>query len=137
MDGETDPETLQERLAAGDAPLIVDIRSAGAFAEGHLPGSLNVPLADLPREIDRIAEADEVVTVCPHGKASVKAARIVGAYQDFDGRVVSLAGGLEAWEGPVEREDDAAGDSPAEADAGDAGDAGEDAASGESADAPF
>jgi len=134
MDGETDPETLQERLAAGDAPLIVDIRSAAAFAEGHLPNSLNVPLPDLPREIDRIAEADEVVTVCPHGKASVKAARIVGAYQDFDGRVVSLAGGLEAWDGPVEREDAEAGEGPAEADAGDAG---EDAASGESADAPF
>lgn len=134
MDGETDPETLQERLAAGDAPLIVDIRSAAAFAEGHLPNSLNVPLPDLPREIDRIAEADEVVTVCPHGKASVKAARIVGAYQDFDGRVVSLAGGLEAWEGPVEREDAEAGEGQAEADAGDAG---EDAASGESADAPF
>jgi rhodanese-related sulfurtransferase len=101
MDGETDPETLEARLADGDAPLIVDIRSPEAFAEGHLPDSENVPLADLPQRIDDIADADEVVTVCPHGKASVKAARIVGAYQDFDGRVVSLAGGLEAWDGPL------------------------------------
>ncbi len=107
MDGETDPDTLRERLDDGDAPLIVDIRSADAFAQGHLPESLNVPLADLPQRIDDIAGADEVVTVCPHGKASVKAARIVGAYQGFDGQVLSLAGGLEAWDGPLEVPDGA------------------------------
>lgn len=108
MDGEIDPETLRAAIEAGDPPLVVDIRGADAFAEGHLPGSVHVPLADLPGEIERIAEADDVVTVCPHGKASVKAARIVGAYRDFDGRVESLAGGLEAWDGPIETGEPAA-----------------------------
>lgn len=106
MVGEIDPETLRDRLAAdSERPLLVDIRAAGDFAEGHLPGSLNIPMADLPREIDRIAEAEHVVTICPHGKASVKAARIIAAYRDFDGRVDSLAGGLEAWDGDLERGD--------------------------------
>lgn len=104
MVGEIDPETLRDRLAAeSEAPLLVDIRAAGAFAEGHLPGSLNIPMADLPREIDRIADADHVVTICPHGQASIKAGRIIAAYRDFDGRVDSLAGGLEAWDGEIER----------------------------------
>ncbi len=108
MDGEIQPHVLQEALessANGNEPLILDIRNATHFEEAHLPGSENVPLPELPQQIDRIADADHVVTVCPHGKASVKAARIVGAYQDFDGTVESLAGGLEAWEGPVERGD--------------------------------
>lgn len=133
MDGETDPETLRKRLTgdggeagdgddsdgagsngeSADTPLIVDIRSPEAFAREHIPESTNVPLADLPGEIDRIAEADEVVTVCPHGKASVKAARIVGAYREFDGRVVSLAGGLTAWDGPMERDEETTGDADA------------------------
>jgi len=45
------------------------------------------------------------VTVCPHGEASVQAARLVGSYRGVDGPVESLAGGLEAWDGPLERED--------------------------------
>lgn len=115
MDGEIQPHVLQEALEAGaidDDPLILDIRNSAHFEEGHLPGSENVPLPELPQQIDRIADADHVVTVCPHGKASVKAARIVGAYKDFEGTIESLAGGLEAWEGPVERGDgqDADGD---------------------------
>jgi rhodanese-related sulfurtransferase len=106
MVGEIDPETLRDQLVAeAEEPLLVDIRAAGPYAQGHLPGSLNVPMADLPREIDRIADADHVVTICPHGQASIKAARIVAAYKDFDGQVDSLAGGLQAWDGPIEHGD--------------------------------
>ncbi|MHB9287116.1 rhodanese-like domain-containing protein [Halobacteriales archaeon Cl-PHB] len=123
MDGEIQPHVLQEALETSDAdnPLILDIRNGAHFAEGHLPNSRNVPLPELPQQIDEIADADHVVTVCPHGKASIKAARIVGAYRDFDGTVESLAGGLEAWEGPVERGDGESGGGetgPAPADEG-------------------
>lgn len=113
MVGEIEPEALRERLDGEGAPLVVDIRAPEAYAEGHLPESENVPMAELPREIDAIAGADHVVTVCPEGLASVKAARIVEAYREFDGRVESLAGGLEAWDGPLESDDtDAAESAP-------------------------
>jgi rhodanese-related sulfurtransferase len=106
MVGEIQPETLRKRLEAGDEPVVLDIRSQAAFDDAHLPGSRNVPLPEIPRQIDDVADAEHVVTVCPHGKASLKAARIVEAYQDFEGTVESLAGGLEAWDGPIERESD-------------------------------
>lgn len=102
MDGEIEPEALRERLEDGEEPLLVDVSPAADFEAGHVPGSEHVPLPELPGEIDRIADAEDVVTVCPHGLASVKAARIIGAYREFDGTVRSLAGGLEAWEGPLE-----------------------------------
>lgn len=104
MVGEIHAETLRERLDDGDPPVVIDIRSRSDFDEGHLPGSRNVPLPEIPRRIDDFADADHVVTVCPHGKASVKAGRIVEAYQDFEGTVDSLAGGLEGWDGPIESE---------------------------------
>lgn len=106
MAGEIEPEALRERLGDEDPPLVVDIRSPEEYAEGHLPGSRNVPLAEIPGAIDEIADADHVVAVCPQGLASVKAARIVEAYRDFDGRAESLAGGLEAWDGPLEADDE-------------------------------
>jgi len=101
MDGEISAADLAQELD-DDPPLVVDIRSPEAFEREHIPGSLNLPLERLPGEIERVAGEDHVVTVCPHGKASVRAARLVGSFGGFDGRVESLADGLEGWDGPVE-----------------------------------
>jgi len=103
MDGEIQPAALERVLHSEDAPLVVDIRDPASFARGHVPGSVNIPLAALPREIERVRGTSHVVTVCPHGKASVQAARLVASFEGFDGRVESLHGGLEAWEGPLEK----------------------------------
>lgn len=80
---------------------MVDIRNPRGFARERIAGSVNIPLSQLPAEIERVADADHVVTVCPHGKASVRAARLVASFEAFDGRVESLAGGLEGWTGPT------------------------------------
>ncbi|WP_247730492.1 rhodanese-like domain-containing protein [Halovivax limisalsi] len=98
MDGETTPDELADRLDRDDPVRIVDIRDPGSFASGHIPGSENVPFQELPRRVEGLADADHIVTVCPHGKASVQAARLVASYEGCtDARVESLAGGLEAW----------------------------------------
>jgi len=100
MDGEISPEEVEAKL--GDEGLrVVDIRSPAAFARGHIPGSENVPFQELPSRVEEFADADHVVTVCPHGKASVQAARLVQSYEGTDGTVESMAGGLDAWEGPL------------------------------------
>jgi rhodanese-related sulfurtransferase len=39
-----DPLELRTLLGASAGPVLIDIRDAGRFAEGHLPDSLNVPL---------------------------------------------------------------------------------------------
>lgn len=117
MDGEIGTEELRSLLArlgdrdgegegegeGGDGEVrIVDVRSPRAFGRGHLPGSENVPLPRLVDDVERFAGADRVVTVCPHGKSSVGAARLIAAYEGFDGRVESYAPGLAEWDGPVE-----------------------------------
>lgn len=115
MDGEIEPASLADLLAADEGgPLVLDIRAPHAFRRGHIPGSLNVPMAELTGRIEAVDGADHVVTVCPHGEASVQAARLVSAYGGFDGTVESLAGGLEAWEGPLaDGAADASGDDTA------------------------
>jgi len=102
MDGEIEPDRLEDELDSTDPPTVVDIRNPGEFQRGHIPGSENLPLARLTGAVDELADADHVVTVCPHGKASVKAARLIASYEGFDGRVDSLDGGLTAWDGPLE-----------------------------------
>jgi len=80
----------------------VDIRNPDSFRQAHIPDSNNVPLSQLTQQVEAVADSDYVVMVCPHGKASVKAARLISAYEGFDGRVDSLDGGLTAWDGPIE-----------------------------------
>ena len=109
MDGEIGNEEMRELLAADDAR-IVDIRSPAAFRRGHLPGSENVPLGSLVDSVERFDDADRVVTVCPKGKSSVQAARLIASYEGFDGRVESFEPGLSGWDGGFEDGDGAASD---------------------------
>lgn len=127
MDGEISPEEVERAFESDDPPRVVDIRSPAAYEQGHIPGSESVPFGDLPDRVESLSDADHIVTVCPHGKASVQAARLIGSYEGTaDARIESMAGGLAEWPGEL-----ASGDQTD----GDEGDTTDDA--GETPDAPF
>ena len=116
MIDEITPDDLASLLGADKPVRIVDIRSPTAFRRGHIPGSENVPFPQLPTRVDDLADADRIVTVCPHGHDSLRAGRlIVSAESVDDATVQSLAGGLEAWDGELEGGTDGQGsdDGPA------------------------
>lgn len=138
MDGEITPEEVERLLddgadgasdadgadgtdgGAGGDVRVVDIRSPGAYARGHIPGSENVPFGELPDRVGTLTGSDRIVTVCPHGKASVQAAQLIGSFEGTtDATVESMAGGLDAWGGELEAGDgDGGSDDGAEADEG-------------------
>ncbi|WP_435196141.1 rhodanese-like domain-containing protein [Natronomonas sp. EA1] len=98
MDGEISSEELHAALEAGDELRIVDIRSPAAFARGHIPGSENIPFGELPQRVEELESAPRVVTVCPHGQASIQAARLIGSYEGTKETVVeSLSDGMTGW----------------------------------------
>lgn len=113
MDGEISPPEVKELLeSAADEVTVVDIRSPAAFRRDGIDGSVNVPFPRLTAEIDEFADADRIVTVCPHGKSSVRAARLVASAEAVDATVESMAGGLEAWKRTEEREVNEGPDAP-------------------------
>jgi len=130
MDGEIGNEELRELVDADDAR-IVDIRSPAAFQRGHIPESENVPLGSLVDSVEQFDDDERVVTVCPHGKSSVQAARLIASYEGFDGRVESFGPGLSGWDGALE--DGGAGADSTHADGATASDGGTD----EGPSAPF
>ncbi|RQG92788.1 rhodanese-like domain-containing protein [Natrarchaeobius halalkaliphilus] len=98
MDGEVSPDEVNELLEANSDVRIVDIRDERSFERSHIPDSENVPFHELTARIDEFEDADRIVTVCPHGKASVQAAKLIGSYEgSADARVESMAGGLEEY----------------------------------------
>ncbi|MBX0287162.1 rhodanese-like domain-containing protein [Haloarcula salinisoli] len=113
MDGEIGNEEMRELLDA-DGTEIIDIRSPAAFRRGHIPGSENVPLPSLVDSVEQFDDAERVVTVCPKGKSSVQAARLIASYEGFDGRVESFEPGLTGWDGGFAEGDGAASDGGSE-----------------------
>jgi rhodanese-related sulfurtransferase len=96
---------------------IVDIRSPVAFQRERIPGSVNLPFPQLPTRVGELEDADRIVTVCPHGHDSLRAADIISSYEGIDGPtpVESLGCGLTGWAGPTETGsvDGAGGEGPA------------------------
>lgn len=85
------PEDLEKTL---DTALVLDVRSRGEFASGHLPGALNVPHTELRGRLDevRAAAAGRPVRVhCASGFRSYLAHRVL-AQAGFDS--ANLSGGM-------------------------------------------
>jgi len=56
-------EDLREKVKAGSVT-VVDVRDAGSFQAGHIPGSLNIPLASVEANLDLLPKGKQVVTYC-------------------------------------------------------------------------
>ena len=66
-------QALAERLEITDSPLLVlDVRSAAEFAEGHIPGAVNVPHDALGERIAELGAVDakDIVVYCRSGRRS-------------------------------------------------------------------
>ncbi|MFC4439633.1 MULTISPECIES: rhodanese-like domain-containing protein [Natrialbaceae] len=98
MDGEISTEEVKELLEDGADVRVVDIRDEHSFEHSHIPDSENLPFHELSGRIEDLEGAERIVTVCPHGEASVQAARLIGSYEGTaDATVESMAGGLEEY----------------------------------------
>ncbi|MDO8755786.1 MAG: rhodanese-like domain-containing protein [Anaerolineales bacterium] len=50
--------------------MLVDVRSAGEFASGNAPGTINIPLQELERRLGEIPKSSPVVLCCASGTRS-------------------------------------------------------------------
>ena len=76
---------------------VIDVRTPGEYASGHLPGALNIPLDQVRRalpDIGRAAERGDVLVVCASGARSANACKLL-AEQGIP--AATLAGGTGAW----------------------------------------
>ena len=72
------PEARQ--LVSAGARLL-DVRSPGEYAGGHLPGAINIPVQELDRRLAEVGPRDgELVLYCRSGHRSSRAAEILRAH---------------------------------------------------------
>ncbi|MBL3668938.1 rhodanese-like domain-containing protein [Streptomyces sp. M2CJ-2] len=76
---------------------VIDVRTPGEYAGGHLPGALNIPLDQIQRALPDIRHASErgdVLVVCASGARSETACRILA---ENGVATATLSGGTGAW----------------------------------------
>ncbi|QDY77717.1 rhodanese-like domain-containing protein [Streptomyces qinzhouensis] len=76
---------------------VIDVRTPGEYASGHLPGAVNIPLDQVRRAVPEIAGAagrGEVLIVCASGARSGSACELLAGHGV---RAASLSGGTRAW----------------------------------------
>jgi rhodanese-related sulfurtransferase len=89
------PREVQELLARDDQVLFVDVREQWEYDTAHIQGSVLIPLREIPGNLARIENAQEVVIFCHHGMRSLDAAAWLRS-QGVEG-ARSMAGGIDRW----------------------------------------
>lgn len=79
--------------------IVVDVREAGEFSEGHLPDAKNIPVAKFEERVSELEKFKDkaVIVCCATGMRSNKACATLKK-QGFT-KIHNLSGGVDAWVG--------------------------------------
>lgn len=80
---------------AGQDPQIVDVRRPAEYSNGHVRGTINIPLDRLAREFDRLDPESPTYLICQSGyRSSLGASVLENAGLK---KIINVEGGTAAW----------------------------------------
>ena len=96
--GSIEPKALGDRIAWADQALVVlDVRTPAEYAEGHVPGAINIPNGELAARVAELADAKgrDIVVYCRTGVRASQALDVL----DKAGfkRLFHLQGDYNRW----------------------------------------
>jgi sulfur-carrier protein adenylyltransferase/sulfurtransferase len=94
-DWEITPVDLKKRMDAGDDVLVLDVREPNEYQINRIPGSVLIPLGELPRRYAELPKDRDIVAQCKMGGRSAKAVEFLQTV-GFK-RVKNLRGGILEW----------------------------------------
>lgn len=96
MDLELTVDQLKQQMQGEHPPLLLDVREPWEVATAALPGSLLIPMNELPgRAFAELDEEASIAVLCHHGARSLSVANWL-RQQGFE-KAQSVAGGIDAW----------------------------------------
>jgi sulfur-carrier protein adenylyltransferase/sulfurtransferase len=94
------PEQLKKRIDAGENLFVLDVRNPNEFTICRIPGTVLLPLPELPLRFAEVPKDREVIVHCKSGMRSAKAIEFLKA-QGYT-KLVNLTGGILAWADKVD-----------------------------------
>jgi adenylyltransferase/sulfurtransferase len=86
---------LKTRLDGGEDIFILDVREPHEYEINRLPGSVLIPLGDLPERFTELDANREIIAQCKSGMRSARAAAFLREHGFKN--VKNLKGGVLAW----------------------------------------
>ena len=86
---------LKKKLDAGETPFILDVREPNEYQINRIPGSMLIPLGELPRRYQELPKDREIVSQCKMGGRSAKAMDFLKPSASRN--VKNLKGGILDW----------------------------------------
>ena len=90
-----EPQSLKKMVDEGQDFVLLDVRESWENQVACIPGTILIPLRDLPRRVNELNPRQEIVVYCHHGVRSLDAAYLL--QQLGFKRVASLIGGIDQW----------------------------------------
>ena len=103
LDPEITARSLRPAATAAESPLLLDVREPWEYQTASLPGSILMPMGEVPSRAHAELDPDApIVVMCHHGARSLSVAMWLRD-QGFT-HAQSLAGGIDAWSRPIDPE---------------------------------
>ena len=80
--------------------ILLDVRTPEEYREGHIPGSVSIPLAALPARYSELGASDTPLFV--HCLSGGRSGQAVSFLKSVGYTNVKNIGGINAWRGKVE-----------------------------------
>ena len=89
------PSELKNKLSGNEDFFLIDVRDPEEYENGHIKGSILIPLSDVEKKTEGIRKDKPMVLYCALGRRSRAAAEALIA-RGFT-NIYHLDGGLKAW----------------------------------------
>ena len=97
---EIDVDELRSWQNEGKKFVLLDVREADEVAIARVPGSVWIPMAQIPQRIGELDPSVPVAVMCHHGGRSERVAGFLAARGFAD--VVNVEGGIDAYAERIE-----------------------------------
>jgi molybdopterin/thiamine biosynthesis adenylyltransferase/rhodanese-related sulfurtransferase/molybdopterin converting factor small subunit len=99
-EGEIDPTEVKAKIDRHEPFVLIDVREPHEYQIGHIPYATLIPLGELPKRVNELNSADEIVAHCKSGMRSAKAVEFLK--QAGFRKVKNMKGGILAWSDKVD-----------------------------------
>ena len=99
-EGDIDPVEVKAKIDRGDPFVLIDVREPHEYQICKIPYARLIPLGDLPKRVNELDSADEIVAHCKSGMRSAKAVDFLK--QAGFRKVRNMRGGILAWSDKVD-----------------------------------
>jgi rhodanese-related sulfurtransferase len=92
---ELDAMELMAERQNGNSPLLLDCREPFEWKQVRIPGSLHIPMNEIPYRLTELDKEAGIVVVCAHG---IRSYAVAGFLTEKGFAARSLRGGVATWQ---------------------------------------